>query len=215
MGAGGANGAGPAGPGPAGDAPAANTDEARLREADAKARAAAAAASAVPPDLQESLRQVGAAGKASVDAATDAAKAFRSLFAADVSLARSAFGRTLAFVGLAIAFGASAWLLLMATLIAFLRGALGWPWTTSMLACAALSLLVAGLASWAAMRYFEHTRLKATRRQLARLGIGELANLTPAAGSPQSARQATENLPGHDAGGQPMKDKRGVPVTPP
>lgn len=215
MGAGGANGAGPTGPGGAGEATAARTDEAMLREADAKARAAAAAASELPPDLQESLRQVGAAGKSSVEAASDAAKAFRSLFFADISLARSAFGRTLAFVGLAIAFGASAWLLLMATLIAFLRGALGWAWTTSMLACAALSLLVAALSSWAAMRYFEHTRLKATRRQLARLGIGELANLMPPPDSPRSAREATENMPDHDAGGRPMTDRRGVPVTPP
>ena len=31
------------------------------------------------------------------------------------------------------------------------------------------------IAGWMAMRYFEHTRMKATRRQLARLGIGELA----------------------------------------
>lgn len=199
MGAGGANGAGPEGSGAGGDAPA----------------APGADAHAPPPDLQESLRQVGAAGKASVDAASDAAKAFRSLFFADISLARSAFGRTVAFAGLAIACGASAWLLAMATLIAFLRGTLGWAWTTSMLACAALSLLVAGLSSWAAMRYFEHTRLKATRRQLARLGLGELANLTPTADSPQSAREATENLPAHDAGGHPMKDERGVPVTPP
>lgn len=203
MGAGGANGAGPAGPAATGDAPA------------AAGASASASASVPPPDLQESLRQVGAAGKSSLEATSDAAKAFRSLFFADVSLARSAFGRTLAFVGLAIAFGASAWLLLMATLIAFLRGALGWAWTTSMLACAALSLVVAALSSWAAMRYFEHTRLKATRRQLARLGLGELASLTPPADSPRSAREATENLPQNDAGGHPMKDKRGVPVTPP
>lgn len=163
----------------------------------------------------ESLRQVGAAGKSSYEATTDSVKAFRSLFFADISLARSAFGRTVAFAGLAIACGASAWLLLMGTLIATLRGALGWSWTTSMLACAGLSIVVAGLSSWAAMRYFEHTRLKATRRQLARLGLGELADLTPTADSPQSAREATENLPDHDAGGHPMKDKRGVPVTPP
>lgn len=163
----------------------------------------------------ESLRQVGAAGKSSYEATTDAAKAFRSLFFADISLARSAFGRTVAFAGLAIASGASAWLLLMGTLIAVLRGSLGWSWTTAMLACAGLSIVAAALASWAAMRYFEHTRLKATRRQLARLGIGELADLTPPADSPRSAREATENLPDHDAGGNPVKDKRGVPVTPP
>lgn len=202
MGAGGAGGAGPTGPASASDA-------------SAQAGASAAAASTPAPDLAESLRQVGAAGKSSFEAAGDAAKAFRSLFFADVSLARSALGRTIAFAGLAIACGASAWLLLMATLIAFLRGAFGWAWTTSMLAGAALSILVAALASWAAMRYFEHTRLKATRRQLARLGIGELADLTPTPDSPQSAREATENLREHDAAGHPVTDKRGVPVTPP
>jgi len=124
MGAGGAGGAGPTGPASASDA-------------SAQAGASAAAASTPAPDLAESLRQVGAAGKSSFEAAGDAAKAFRSLFFADVSLARSALGRTIAFAGLAIACGASAWLLLMATLIAFLRGAFGWAWTTSMLAGAA------------------------------------------------------------------------------
>lgn len=202
MGAGGAGHAGPPGPEPEGGAEAA-------------ARAAAAAASPTPPDLQESLRQVGAAGRSSLEAASDAAKAFRSLFFADVSLARSAFGRTLAFAGFAVACGASAWLLLMATLIAFLRGSFGWAWTTSMLAGAALSMVAAALGSWAAMRYFEHTRLKATRRQLARLGLGELADLMPPPDSPKSAREATERLPGHDPGGHAMKDERGVPVTPP
>lgn len=202
MSAGGANGAGP-------------TRPAQNGTASATAAAGTNAPPPPPPDLKESLRQVGAAGKSSFEASTDAAKAFRSLFFADVSLARSAFGRTVAFAGLAIACGASAWLLAMATLIAFLRGTLGWAWTTSMLACAGLSLVVAALSSWAAMRYFEHTRLKATRRQLARLGIGELADLTPTADSPKSAREATENLPGHDPGGHPMTDKRGVPVTPP
>jgi hypothetical protein len=158
---------------------------------------------------------VGAAGKSSLEATSDAAKAFRSLFFADVSLARSAFGRTMAFAGLAVACGASAWLLLMATTIAVLRGTFGWGWATSMLTCAGISVLMAGIAAWIASHYFEHTRLKATRRQLARLGLGELADLTPTPGSPQPAKQATENLPGHDPGGHPLKDERGVPVTPP
>lgn len=196
MNPGGADGAGPA-PAPADDA-----------------RATAGASSAAP-DLQEALRQVGAAGKSSYEATTDAVKAFRSLFFADISLARSAFGRTLAFAGLAIACGASAWLLLMATLIAVLRGTFDWSWSTAMLACAGLSIVVAAVASWIAMRYFEHTRLKTTRRQLARLGFGELANLTPSADSPASTRAAVEKLSDHDAGGHPRTDKRGVPVTPP
>ena len=59
------------------------------------------------PDLAESLRQLGATGRATWTAGRDAASAFRILLSADVSLARSAFGRTLAFTGVAIAFGAA------------------------------------------------------------------------------------------------------------
>lgn len=169
---------------------------------------------APPPDLQEALRQVVAAGRSSLSAASDASRAFRGLIAADVSLARSAFGRSLAFAGLAVAFGASAWLLLMGTAITFLRGQVGLSWTTSMLACAALSLLACGLAAWGAMRYFEHTRLQASRRQLARLGIGELADYTPTAGSARSAKSVDDD-DFTASSGAPVTDEVGVPVTPP
>ncbi|MFC3551354.1 phage holin family protein [Lysobacter cavernae] len=141
------------------------------------------------PDLAESLRQIGANGRAGLGAAAGAARALRSLVAADLSLARSAFGRALAFVGVAIAFGASSWLLLVATLIAFLSS-LGLSWFAAMLIGAALSLAVTAYAGWQAMRYFEHTRLQATRRQLARLGIGELADLAPTPDAAGSAREA-------------------------
>lgn len=168
-----------------------------------------------PPDLSESLRQVGAAGRSGFTASVDAAKAFRSLLSADISLARSAFGRALAFTGVAIAFGASAWLLLMATLVVFLTRQVGWSWSLALLATALLSLLVTAFGAWQAMRYFEHTRLQATRRQLARLGIGELADFTPAPGSPHSARAYTEQAPPETSTGAPVKDQRGVEVTPP
>ncbi len=167
------------------------------------------------PDLGESLRQVSAAGRAGLDAASDAAKAFRTLLVADVSLARSAFGRTLALTGVAIAFGASAWLLLMATLIVFLNVQFGWSWALAMLTTALLSLVITGIGAWQGMRYFEHTRLQATRRQLARLGIGELAEFTPEAGSAASTRDVTENAPPETADGQPVKDEQGIDVTPP
>ena len=134
------------------------------------------------PDLEESLRQVGEAGMASARAAAGTGKALRALVTADFSLARSALGRTLAFTGLAIVFGASAWLLLMAALIVFLNLQLGWAWWQALLACAATSLLVAALAVRQGMQYFEHTRMQATRRQLARLGIGELSEDGPAPG---------------------------------
>ena len=167
------------------------------------------------PDLAESLRQIGLTGRAGLGAAGDAAKAFRTLFAADVSLARSAFGRTLALTGVAIAFGASCWLLLMAALIVFLSRQLGWPWSVSLVVCALLSGVVTAWAIWQADRYFEHTRMQATRRQLARLGIGELSDFTPEPGSPASTRAATEQAPTERADGAPVKDERGVDVTPP
>jgi hypothetical protein len=65
-----------------------------------------------------------------------------------------------------------------------------------------------------AMRYFEHTRLRATRRQLARLGIGELATFMPDAGSPRSAETAAEQVAEASAG-TPVKKGLGVDVTPP
>lgn len=167
-----------------------------------------------PPDLQESLRQVGSAGKASLRAAADTGKALRSLVSSDFSLARSAFGRTLAFTGVAIVFGASAWLLLMTALIVFLSRQVGWPWWSALLACAAISIVAAGVAVHQGMRYFEHTRMKATRRQLARLGIGELADLAPDAGSSVSSREAAERLE-RDASKAPIKDRSGIEVTPP
>ena len=167
------------------------------------------------PELGESLRQVGAAGRASLDAASDAAKAFRTLIVADISLARSALGRTLALTGVAIAFGASAWLLLMAALIVFLNDRLGWSWGLSLLVTALLSLAITAFAAWQGMHDFEHTRLQATRRQLARLGIGELSDFTPEAGSAASTRDVTENTPPQTSDGQPLKDERGIDVTPP
>ncbi|WP_231120366.1 phage holin family protein [Cognatilysobacter tabacisoli] len=174
-----------------------------------------ATGAAPPPDLAEALRQIGATGRAGLGASVDAAKAMRSLVFADISLARSALGRTLALTGVAIAFGASAWLLLMATLIVFLNGTLQWSWTVSLLLTAVLSLVVTGVAGWLSMRYFEHTRLQATRRQLARLGLGELADFTPDPGSPVSTRAAAEAAPVEAADGAPVKDRRGIDVTPP
>ena len=167
------------------------------------------------PELGESLRQLGQTGRATFGAAGEAAKAMRSLVTADISLARSAFGRTLAMTGVAIAFGASAWLLLMAVLVVLLNRQAGMPWTVSLLIPALLSIAVTALAGWKAMQYFEHTRLQATRRQLARIGIGELADFVPEAGSSTSARDSSERAPPEDHKGQPLKDERGVDVTPP
>ena len=143
-----------------------------------------------PPDLAESLRELRDSGKAGLGAAGDAAKALRDLVAADVSLARSAAGRAAVFAGVAVMFGVSAWLLMMTALIVVLSNKVGLPWWLSLSSCGGLSLLAAWLSLRKATGYLEHTRLKATRRQLARLGIGELSELMPSPGTPGSARTA-------------------------
>ena len=167
------------------------------------------------PGIDDAVRELGAAGRATFDAGRDAGKAFRILLAADISLARSAFGRTLALTGVAIAFGASAWLLLMAALIVWLSRGLGVSWALAMLLTALLSVAVTGAAAWMATRYFEHTRLKATRRQLARLGLGELADFMPDASSSASASAAAEAAKEAAGDGEPVKKGLGIDVTPP
>lgn len=124
------------------------------------------------PSLEESLRQFGQAGRASVSGAIDAGRALRSLFFADLALARAALVRALLWLAVVAVFGASSWLLLMAALIALLQRA-GLSWLAALSIAAALSLAVAALGAWKMIGYFEHTTLEATRRQLARLGIGD------------------------------------------
>lgn len=166
-----------------------------------------------PPDLDESLRQLGATAGAGYTAFKDAGKAFRTLLSADIALARSAFGRTLAFMSVAIALGASAWLMLMGALVSWLALGLGWPWPLAFSVPALVSIALTAYGAWRAMVYYEHMRMRATRRQLARLGIGELADFTPDPGSPQSTRDATEALAESEA---PLgKDTRGIDLTPP
>ena len=97
-----------------------------------------------PPDLGEALHALGADSRAGLKAASDSLKALRILVAADFSLARSAFGRALAFTGVAIAFGASAWLLLMALMVLVLNAA-GLGWIASVAIPAALPQVFVGL----------------------------------------------------------------------
>lgn len=125
-----------------------------------------------PPSIDEAFRDIGEAGREGLSAALDTGRALRGLLIADLALARSALGRAMLWVSVAIIFGASSWLLLMAALIALLQGVLGWSWLASMSAAAGLSLVVTGFGVWQALRYFEYTRLTATRRQLRRLGLG-------------------------------------------
>ena len=165
------------------------------------------------PGLEEALRGLGEEGRAGLKAATDVAKALRILVAADISLARSAFGRTLAFTAVAIAFGASSWLLLMAAMIAAMQAA-GMSWLLALLIAAVLSVAITAGAGYAAMRYFEHTRLQATRRQFARLGFGELADFMPDAASHESSADAAQRVAAAHAG-EPVKKALGIDVTKP
>ncbi|MEG3191707.1 phage holin family protein [Lysobacter sp. D1-1-M9] len=166
------------------------------------------------PELIETLRQLGQTARAGTGAAGDTAKALRSLVAADLSLARSAFGRTLALTGAAIALGLSFWLLLSAALVTFLSLQLGVPWSLSLLAVALLSAGITGYCGWRAMRYFDHTRMQATRRQLARVGIGEPADSNPEPGRVAPTHDATGQHPPDDDG-PPARDRRSVEVAPP
>ncbi|MCW4456580.1 phage holin family protein [Flavobacterium sp. MXW15] len=128
------------------------------------------AQTAAAPGLEESLRQVGQAGRAATDSAKQTARALRRLAAADFALARSAFGRALAWTGAAVVFGASAWFLLAGTIIALLQRS-GFSWLQSLLFTALGSLVVTGIAVWRVSHFFDYTGMHATRRQLSRLGL--------------------------------------------
>jgi len=123
-----------------------------------------------PPPLDESLRAVGQAGRASLGATVDSLRALRSLFSADVALARSAMGRALAWTGVAVVFGATGWLLATAAGVALLQG-MGLSWLASLSIAALFNLAITGLAAWRTARFFDHMGLHATRRQLSRLGL--------------------------------------------
>lgn len=127
-------------------------------------------ASDASPDLTDSIRQVGDAGRDTLQSARQTLRSLRRLASADFALARSAFGRALAWSGVAIVFGASAWLLLAATLIALLRS-FGLSWLTSLLITSLASLAVTGYAIWRVSYFFHHTGMHATRRQLSRMGL--------------------------------------------
>jgi hypothetical protein len=123
-----------------------------------------------PPDLIDSLKEVGEAGRAAFGSAKDTGRAMRALVSADFALARSAFGRALAWAGVAIVFGASAWLLVTGALIALMQR-FGFSWLQSLSFAALLSLGVTALAIWKVGRYFDHTGMHATRRQMSKLGL--------------------------------------------
>lgn len=146
------------------------------------------------PHIDESVRRVTRAGKDTLEAALGTGRAVRKLLSADLALARSAFGRAMAWVGVAIVFGASGWLLVTAAIIALLRATLGWSWLAALATCAALSLAVAAIAAWRVSSFFEMTGLHATRRQLSKLGIFDEGDKLDEMDEPVSAPRRPEEM---------------------
>lgn len=151
-----------------------------------------------PPGIDESLRELNAARREAIDATRGSARELRRLFAADFALARSAFGRGLAWSGAAIVFGASGWLLLTGALIALLQG-WGLSWLQSLSLGAVINVAAAGFAAWRVGRYFDYTGMHATRRQLSRLGLFEedavVEDDPPPPGTAHDARPARHGGP--------------------
>lgn len=125
-----------------------------------------------PPGIGEAFETLGQAGRESLDSGRDMGRAMRRLVAAEVAQARIVLARAAVWLAVAVAFGASAWLLLMAALIAGLH-ALGLSWLAATSISAAVSLLVAAIGGWQALRYFEMARFEASRKQLAHLSRRE------------------------------------------
>lgn len=114
-----------------------------------------------------------------------AARAFRALFMAELALSRSAVLRVLVLATIGTALGATAWLYLMAMGVLGLR-ALDLPWWAAVGIPALISLLGAAICVWLALRALDDTQFKATRRQLARFGIGD---------DPDEIEKDPENVP--------------------
>ena len=123
------------------------------------------------PPIDESVRRITDAGSALASSALGTFKAFRALLVADLALSRSAAGRVLVLGAIGTALGASAWLFGMVLLVLVLRS-FGFEWWLAVAVPTVLSMLGAALCAWLALRAFELTRFQATRRQLAKIGIG-------------------------------------------
>ncbi|WP_045738648.1 hypothetical protein [Xanthomonas sp. MUS 060] len=132
---------------------------------------AAAEPAAATPSLGEALGMFSTASREGLHATLHTGRALHRLVAADLALARVALVRALVWLTVSVAFGASAWMLLMSALIALLHR-MGWSWLASITTTAGVSLVVTALGAWQALRYMEMSKLDATRRQLAKLGIG-------------------------------------------
>ena len=176
------------------------------------------------PPLEESLRAVNDAGRASLGASVDALRAMRGLISADLAMARSAAGRGLAWGGAAVVFGATAWLLATAWVVALLERVGGLSWLSALALATVFNLIITGVAAWRAARFFDYMGLHATRRQLSRLGLfdehgedvdGPVPATTPTAappaGEPPRPRRRAGTPPGprHRRGRGPTGSRPG------
>lgn len=125
-----------------------------------------------PPPLDEAARSIIAAGKAFGKELLATVGSLRRLIAAELALSRSAALRMLVLAAIAAVFGVCALAFCLA-LAAIGLIALGLPWWGAMAILALVSLLGAGTCIWLALRAFEDTTFKATRRQLARLHLAD------------------------------------------
>lgn len=123
-----------------------------------------------PPHLDESVRRVTAAGRETLGAGRDTLRALRRLVRADLALARAALVRSAVWLALAVVFGVSAWLLVVALLVTVLHAfGLGWPGATAV--AGLICLAATAFAGWRTFVYLDHAGMHATRRQLSRLGL--------------------------------------------
>lgn len=125
-----------------------------------------------PPGLDDAAREIGDVAGSTVTAALAVLTSFRRLVAADIAQSRAAFGRALAYTGLAVAIGSSACLLLVTLLVVVLSN-MGLSWVEALLVIMLATALPAAWFTWRAVQAYGHTQLEATRRHLARLGLGE------------------------------------------
>lgn len=139
-----------------------------------------------PPELQQAAKDLGQAGIEVGRSAWGVVRHFRTLLAADLALSRVAFGVTLAWAGVAIVLGASAWLLAMVSVVLWLQST-GWVgWQGAVLIPAIVSAAGGAVCVRFAAKAFADTSLNATRRQLVKLGMAE---------DPERVEQNPEQLP--------------------
>lgn len=121
----------------------------------------------------EDVRNLKDHARSTVRGGVDSFAALRRLAMAELNLSRHAVGRSMVWLAVAIAFGASFWLLLMAGSVVALHDKLGWSWLVSLFVAAGVSLLVMLVGALRVKHYFSYTGLDSTRRELALFGIGD------------------------------------------